>query len=133
MSSWLVIALFVLAGLACWLTIAAFMALLIGRMIKQADKDDRADAMARKAKHDQKIVPDAGWVCTHCKADRCNQCTDIMRFALNLRPALCKCKRKNHSGEPRDKQIQDPETGAVWGPGLRVTQEGEVLNGGYEA
>lgn len=87
--------------------------------------------MARKAAHDQRALPDKGWVCTHCKAGRCNQCTDILRAAIGLEDTLCRCKKKDHAGEARDRQIRDPETGTVYGPGLRVTQEGEVLDGGH--
>ncbi len=82
--------------------------------------------MARKAKHDQHSTPET-FVCTKCKEGACGACIDVMRvIALNL-PTICFCKRKDHSGEARDKQILDPENGTVHGPGLRVTQEGEVI------
>lgn len=87
--------------------------------------------MARKAAHDQRSTPQT-FVCTMCQEGTCNKCIDIMRVAVLGLPVICYCKRKNHSGEPRDKQIVDPETGTVYGPGLRVTLEGDVLHGGYD-
>lgn len=86
--------------------------------------------MARKAKHDQHSVPAHGYICASCRADTCNDCIDVLRAIFGGEP-LCRCKRAHHSGEPTDRQVTDPETGTVWGPGLRVTAEGEVLNGGY--
>lgn len=89
--------------------------------------------MARKAKHDQKALPDDGWTCEMCQLGVCERCIDVMRYVVGLTDPVCRCKRKGHSGEARDKQIVDPETGTVYGPGLRVTQEGDVLNGGYDS
>lgn len=88
--------------------------------------------MARKTKHDQREIP-GGWVCEHCQLGVCEQCIDVQRVLFGATVMLCDCKRKDHSGEPADKQITDPETGTVWGPGLRVTQEGEIIRGGYES
>lgn len=82
--------------------------------------------MARKAAHDQKSTPD-NWQCDPCKKGECNRCIDIMRVIKLRLPEMCKCKKRGHSGEARDNQILDPETGTVYGPGLRVTQEGEVI------
>jgi hypothetical protein len=39
---------------------------------------------------------------------------------------ICRCRKQGHSGEPRDQQILDPETGTVHAPGLQVSIEGEV-------
>lgn len=39
---------------------------------------------------------------------------------------ICTCKRVGHEGEPRDQQIADPETGAVYTPGLKIAIDGEV-------
>lgn len=88
--------------------------------------------MARKARHDQKALPD-NWQCSACKKGLCDHCIDVARFVVGLNTPICRCKKKNHNGEASDNQIVDPETGTVYGPGLRVTQEGEVLRGGYES
>jgi hypothetical protein len=87
--------------------------------------------MARKAKHDQRTIP-PGWVCTNCRDSNCNNCLDIVRLIVFRAPPLCTCKRKDHAREARDKQIRDPETGTVYGPGLQVTIDGEVTQGGYD-
>lgn len=87
--------------------------------------------MARKAKHDQRALPNTGWICERCQLGLCEECIDVLRSAFSGEP-LCRCKRQSHGGEPADKQIVDPATQTVWGPGLRVTVEGEVLDGGYE-
>jgi hypothetical protein len=50
-----------------------------------------------------------------------------MRVVVLGKTPMCYCKRKRHDGEANDVQTQDPETGTVWAPGLRVTQEGEVI------
>lgn len=86
--------------------------------------------MARKAAHDQRSTPQ-DWSCDKCRGNDCNNCIDIMRVVVLGLPQLCYCKRKGHDGEANEKQITDPTTGTVWGPGLRVTTEGEVLSGGY--
>lgn len=81
-----------------------------------------------KRKHDQRPAQYL-MVCPRCKEDKCEECVDRLRaiYASNL---LCKCSRKLHnekmSGEPILNQIRDPETGAVYAPGLEVSQEGEV-------
>lgn len=66
------------------------------------------------------------WVCTHCQAGNCTNCIDIMRVVADL-GEICKCRRKNHSGEPVLQQVADPTTGSVFGPGMEVTQDGEFL------
>ena len=76
------------------------------------------------AKHDQK-VEQKHMVCSNCKAGRCEECVDILRI-LYTDKMICECTRKNHNGEPRDQQILDPESGTVYGPGLTVSEDGEV-------
>ena len=39
---------------------------------------------------------------------------------------ICMCKRKRHSGEPNLQQVADPETGAVFGPNVEVSADGQV-------
>jgi len=82
--------------------------------------------MARKAAHDQRSTPQ-NFQCTNCKEGACGACIDMMRVIILKLDPICFCKRKGHSGEARDNQIVDPENGTVYGPGLRVTQEGEVI------
>ena len=67
----------------------------------------------------------AEWVCQKCQIDCCDQCADIVYVVMEL-PLLCQCNKPDHSGEARDKQILDPETGTTWAPGLIVTKDGEV-------
>lgn len=87
--------------------------------------------MARKAKHDQKSLP-ATFVCDLCRVGVCERCIDVARYLVGWTDPICNCKRQGHSGEANEKQITDPTTGTVWGPGLRVTTDGEVIHGGYE-
>lgn len=65
------------------------------------------------------------FVCHLCQKGRCDKCIDIINVILD-RKLVCKCTRRDHSGEPRDKQILDPTTGEVFAPGLKVTEDGEV-------
>lgn len=65
------------------------------------------------------------FVCTHCKAEDCSHCIDVLRVVFDME-LICHCSRRDHSGEPRDQQIRDPETGTVYAPGLSVTEDGEV-------
>lgn len=76
-------------------------------------------------RHDQK--PDKKHMtCSNCQAGNCEQCVDVTRILLGRAGLICQCTRRGHSGEPRDKQIADPETGAVHAPGLAVQQDGTV-------
>lgn len=52
------------------------------------------------------------YVCDPCKTRDCNNCTDIMRVVFDQQ-LICKCDRRGHDGEPRDKQVKDPFTGEV--------------------
>lgn len=65
------------------------------------------------------------FVCTRCKANQCEQCVDVLR-ALYSDRMICKCRRKNHNGEPMDQQIADPTTGDVYAPGLVVREDGTI-------
>lgn len=87
--------------------------------------------MARKAKHDQRALSKT-FVCEMCQCGVCERCIDVTRYLAGLRDTVCTCKRQGHSGEANEKQITDPTTGTVWGPGLRVTTDGEVIHGGYD-
>lgn len=64
-------------------------------------------------------------VCAHCLHDNCSACVDVVRalFGMEL---ICTCTRKGHSGEPRDSQVLDPDTGDVYGPGSVIRANGEV-------
>lgn len=70
-----------------------------------------------------------GWRCMACQEGNCNQCTDIVLFVMGS-DLICECTAKGHSGEPRDKQILDPETGTVHAPGLTVDIDGTVTRTG---
>lgn len=43
---------------------------------------------------------------------------------------MCNCKIEGHDGEPIRSQIKDPITGDVFGPGVKITMDGEVT--GYD-
>lgn len=64
-------------------------------------------------------------VCAGCLRNRCNECVDVLHALWGL-DLICTCKRVGHEGEPRDQQIADPETGAVYTPGLKIATDGEV-------
>lgn len=74
--------------------------------------------------HNGKIDPKR-LVCTHCLQGNCNRCVDTVHIVLGM-DCWCQCKRKEHSGEPNTQQIRDPETGTVYAPGLKVTEDGKV-------
>lgn len=76
------------------------------------------------ARHDQRGLAPT-FVCIACKAERCRDCIDVMRAVYTMVP-LCNCKRKNHNGEPIDQQVVDLFNNSVHGPGLIVTEDGEV-------
>ena len=77
------------------------------------------------------MVPEdvVGWVCKACQEGDCNRCVDIVLIAIG-RKTICKCTTEGHSGEPRDKQILDPETGTVHAPGLTVDEDGTITRTG---
>lgn len=76
--------------------------------------------MNHSQKHEKKHM-----ICTACGLGNCNECVDIMR-AVYSKSDICECTKASHSGEPRDKQILDPDTGAVHAPDLVVDQDGTV-------
>lgn len=69
------------------------------------------------------------WVCTECQRSNCTFCVDVVRAALGAR-LMCNCKIEGHDGEPIRSQIKDPITGDVFGPGVKITMDGEVT--GYD-
>lgn len=75
--------------------------------------------------HDQR--PDKrSMTCPACKKGECNRCIDVS-LVLAGRPLICTCTRKNHDGEPRDKQVLDPISEAtVIGPGMMIDLDGNV-------
>lgn len=76
------------------------------------------------ARHDQR-PDDRLMVCKNCKDGNCSACVDVLRAAY-ADDLICRCTRRNHMGEPVDQQIKDPETGTVYGPGLSVSELGEI-------
>ena len=64
-------------------------------------------------------------VCANCLRESCEKCVDITLILAGRSP-FCECQRANHSQEPNQAQIQDPETGTVYGPGLKVDIDGKV-------
>lgn len=77
------------------------------------------------ARHDQKPKKEH-MTCLNCKMGRCVVCVDVTRYAAGFTSSICQCSRKDHSGEPRDQQILDPETGTVYAPELEVDIDGKV-------
>lgn len=73
----------------------------------------------------QRYTPKTEFICTHCSAGDCNNCSDIMRIIVNL-PEICQCARPEHSGEPVNQQILDPETGDVHAPGMVIHEDGSI-------
>lgn len=63
--------------------------------------------------------------CPSCKRGECTNCPDVLLAALG-RSVGCTCTRANHSGEPNQQQIMDPETGTVHAPGLEVGNNGQI-------
>jgi hypothetical protein len=76
------------------------------------------------ARHDQK-TDRRHMVCKACEVGNCVECIDVLRMVYTNK-TICECIRQNHSGEPRDQQILDPESGTVFAPGLKVTIDGTV-------
>lgn len=72
-----------------------------------------------------RFPPKEPFACSHCKAGNCNKCIDVMRVIYS-QELICKCDRPGHSGEPTENQILDPETGAVHGPNVVVSADGQV-------
>lgn len=64
-------------------------------------------------------------VCPKCKKDKCNECIDVT-LILAGRDQICACIKQGHDGEPRDRQVQDPFTGAIIGPGAIIHTDGTV-------
>lgn len=76
------------------------------------------------ARHDQR--PDRSLMtCTNCKAGDCGACVDVLRMVYTNK-TICKCTRKNHTGEPVEQQIQDPFDGTVHGPAVTISKDGIV-------
>lgn len=80
----------------------------------------------RKNGRRDKGFKESSFVCTHCIADMCDECTDILRVIANL-PEICKCTAPGHSGEPALQQVRDPFSGDVHAPGLVVKNDGEII------
>lgn len=76
------------------------------------------------SRHSQKVQP-KHFTCTNCQNGDCMICVDVLRMVYTS-VTICQCTRQGHSGEATDKQIQDPETGAVYAPGLTVEADGSV-------
>jgi hypothetical protein len=68
--------------------------------------------------------------CPNCHNGDCNNCVDVTRILAGYTDEICQCTRKNHSGEPQQNQILDPETGTVHAPGLTVDIDGKVTRHG---
>ena len=80
-------------------------------------------------RHDQRSYPKRV-VCSNCTHGSCSDCVDVIRVALGLyerNGALCHCMKAMHGGEPVTRQVEDPETEAVYGPELHVEQDGTVI------
>ena len=86
------------------------------------------------ARHDQKSYADKKpWTCRECRFGDCPHCVDVGRYTAHLvlhnttefKP-MCACKRVGHSGEPNENQVADPIDGSVHGPGVVVSEGGEV-------
>ena len=79
-------------------------------------------------RHSQKGDEDT-FVCRQCRLEHCDQCLDKLRL-LYAKDRLCRCRRTLHlekiMGEPRLNQIEDPETGMIYAPGLTVNRDGKV-------
>lgn len=80
------------------------------------------------AKHSQKVAGGL-MTCPDCIKGNCEGCVDRLRLLVQD-DRICTCKKSGHEdamqGEARLKQIADPETGDIHGPGLVVTRNGEV-------
>ncbi len=65
-------------------------------------------------------------VCVHCKIAECYDCVDVIR-AVYTDVTICECTRLNHSGDPTNVQIKDPDTGTVFGPNSVIKEDGTVI------
>lgn len=65
-------------------------------------------------------------ICVPCLEGRCQDCVDVIHVVLDM-PLICKCTRANHSGDPTNRQIVDPEDGTVYGPCARIEVDGKVI------
>lgn len=78
--------------------------------------------------HGQETAP-ALMNCPECRAGNCEGCPDRVFLILGKDP-ICTCGKAGHqdaiAGEPRRLQVEDPFTGDVHGPGLKVSKEGVV-------
>lgn len=67
--------------------------------------------------------------CPECVKGNCQNCVDRLRL-IYRDDRICTCQKSDHGdamqGEARRVQVQDPMTGDVYGPGLKVTQDGDV-------
>ncbi len=70
------------------------------------------------------------FVCTQCQDGNCESCIDVLRAVMQNAQPICKCARRGHDGEPVEQQVSDPFTGSVHGPGLEVTDAGEIRRRG---
>jgi hypothetical protein len=84
-----------------------------------------------RAGHSQKI-DDRLMTCPNCNEGNCTECVDRLRM-LYRQDRICTCSKSGHEdammGEPRRVQIEDPFTGDIHGPDLRVTKGGQVIPG----
>ncbi len=76
------------------------------------------------SRHAQRVEP-KHLTCTNCQQGNCTLCVDVLRMSYTDK-TICQCTRQGHAGEARDNQIVDPETGAVYAPGLTVELDGSV-------
>lgn len=76
------------------------------------------------ARHDQRPAK-KDMVCPKCKKGECQNCVDVALVLVGSR-TVCECTRKDHAGEPRDKQVRDPFTGSVVATGALIGFDGDV-------
>lgn len=76
------------------------------------------------SKHSQR--PDKQlMICPNCSKGECGGCVDVLRSVYS-QELLCQCTRQGHSGEAINNQIQDPETGSIYGPHAVIKEDGTV-------
>ncbi len=92
-------------------------------MRRTSGDDNLSRQERRKTLLDGKPV--GNFTCTKCKANKCSFCIDVVRYIAGL-PSICKCMSRNHSGEPFNNQILDPDTGSVYAPGMEVKPDGTI-------
>ena len=81
-------------------------------------------ALGRKHNKQGMKVPN-DFVCDMCKLSSCENCIDVLR-AVYTDDTICKCKRKDHSGEPVNQQVRDPFDGSVHAPNAVISEDGQV-------